>query len=296
MSVPDYFQPSTFSRSSPHVACSDTHQRTLTRSTNYLIDSQATIHISHTRAHFKNFSPASDTVRGIDHMNDMKVVGYGSIDFTGPDDITITLSNVAYVPESTRNLISVDMITHHSGLDVIFNDVECTLTDGTVIGRYKRGSLYEFVFPPQVDDAYTITPPSGSSTLNEQVPTTELPDSSILVNQYAICLYTSASCYLAFSLYIHCDWVRIPRDVTICQSRDYYLCCVSHCCSYTLTNVCYVSQLCCRHWPSRVGACSVFLRFNHVCQVCITHSPHGYLLVFTLCDLGIIHSYTSACS
>jgi hypothetical protein len=118
----------------------------------YTLDTGSTLHLSKNRDHFQDFVPVSTgSVNGIaDTALDIK--GYGSILFSGPDNTFITVSNVAYVPDATRNLISVKKIANISGFALSFADDVCTLNDGTIIGRYTEDTLYQFTFVPVVPD------------------------------------------------------------------------------------------------------------------------------------------------
>ena len=58
----------------------------------------------------------------------------------------ITVNNVAYVPDATKNLISVKVITGITGLRASFGPDDCILTDGTPIGIYNSPNLYEFIY------------------------------------------------------------------------------------------------------------------------------------------------------
>ena len=115
---------------------------------------KGTTHLSRNREHFQTFRPVSSgSVSGItDSALDIK--GYGSIQFSGPDNTFITVSNVAYVPSAPRNLISVAKVATVSGSVLSFAADTCTMSDGTIVGRYIEDDLYQFTFAPVVTSSH----------------------------------------------------------------------------------------------------------------------------------------------
>jgi hypothetical protein len=115
---------------------------------------KGTTHLSRNREHFQTFRPVSSgSVSGItDSALDIK--GYGSIQFSGPDNTFITVSKVAYVPSASRNLISVAKVATVSGSVLSFAADTCTMSDGTIVGRYIEDDLYQFTFAPVVTSSH----------------------------------------------------------------------------------------------------------------------------------------------
>ena len=84
------------------------------------------------------------TVFGISGDN-LQIMGRGTVIFNGHDGQRVSLSNVAYVSNTSRNLISIKAITRNT---VPFDDRYCYMQDGTITGEYFPNTLYQFIFSP----------------------------------------------------------------------------------------------------------------------------------------------------
>ena len=122
----------------------------------YTLDTGSTLHLTKNKEHLYNFSPSTGSINGISDGS-LKIHGYGSVEFQGPDGSVITVSNVAYVPKATRNLISVKNITKVTGLKAIFAESHCELSNGVRIGTYMDGSLYCFDYHPKTVAGVALT-------------------------------------------------------------------------------------------------------------------------------------------
>jgi len=79
-----------------------------------ILDSGANIYICNNRSWFKEFLPLKSAVGTASHESSLKITGGGTVDLLlhDPDEapFSLTLTNVAYAPESRCNLISVSRL------------------------------------------------------------------------------------------------------------------------------------------------------------------------------------------
>lgn len=103
----------------------------------WLVDSGATTHMSPRREWMVNYTPfpePREVQMGNDHSLD--AMGYGTIMVrmtqlpTGT--LEVELTNVWYVPELRKNLLSVPVITKHGG-QVLFKKEKCTILKGKTV-------------------------------------------------------------------------------------------------------------------------------------------------------------------
>ncbi len=134
-----------------HLAVPNEHQKasTFTRAVvcpiSASIGPSSTAHVCKDQAHFTSLGPGSGFFTGIGGVI-LPIRGFGSIMFQNDSNEYITVNNVAYVPDATKNLISVKVITGITGLRASFGPDDCILTDGTPIGIYNSPNLYEFIY------------------------------------------------------------------------------------------------------------------------------------------------------
>ena len=108
------------------------------------IGPSSTAHVCKDQAHFTSLGPSSGFFTGIGGVI-LPIRGFGSIMFQNDSNEYITVNNVAYVPDATKNLISVKVITGITGLRASFGPDDCILTD-TPIGIYNSPNLHEFIY------------------------------------------------------------------------------------------------------------------------------------------------------
>ena len=133
--------------------------------TSYSLDSGSTLHLSKNRDHFIDFLPCSNgQVSGISDGS-LAIHGYGSIQFGLANGELLTVRNVAYVPNAVRNLLSVKMICQSTASFMVFDKDIVKLSSGLAIGRYKAGSLYEFLYAPIVQSSVALAATSSNDVL-----------------------------------------------------------------------------------------------------------------------------------
>lgn len=118
-----------------------------TPSPSYILDSGATLHISNTRAHFVDSTPASGCITGIS-SNPLIVKGTDSIHFVHPvTSNALTVSEVCYVPDAIQNLISIKKASKSSSFTFYHEAVHyMSSTDNRVSKNVTacNPDLYEF--------------------------------------------------------------------------------------------------------------------------------------------------------
>lgn len=120
----------------------------VSNSDTYTLGSGSIINLTKNKEHLSNFVSSTGSITDI-AAGSLKIHGYGSVEFEGPGCSIITIHNVAYVPEATRNLISVQSITKVTGLDAIFDEYHCELSNGLKIGTSMDDLLCCFDFLPK---------------------------------------------------------------------------------------------------------------------------------------------------
>ncbi|TID30591.1 hypothetical protein CANINC_000822, partial [Pichia inconspicua] len=116
----------------------------------YTLDSGSTLHVSKNISHFLDYTPdpSGGNVSGISDGS-LNILGYGTVLFDN-NGSTIKVSNVAYVPQATRNLLSISSVSRSSGSRFTFDGDSCYLDDGTKIGEFMSDTLYQFLPVPRV--------------------------------------------------------------------------------------------------------------------------------------------------
>ena len=123
----------------------------------YTLDSGANLHMTKNFEHFSDYVSATsvETVSGIPG-DILQIMGTGTVIFNGHNGQRISVSNVAYVPNTSRNLISIRMITRNTDARFSFDDRYCYMQDGTIIGEYFPVTLYQFIFSPIIPANYSL--------------------------------------------------------------------------------------------------------------------------------------------
>ena len=115
----------------------------------YTLDTGSSLHVSNNLDHFVDYTP-SITTENVTGIADSKldILGYGTVAFVLADKRRLLIRNVAYIPDAVRNLISIHLVTRNTGIKFVFEDYSCYLGDGTMVGRFMSGTLYQFVPKP----------------------------------------------------------------------------------------------------------------------------------------------------
>jgi hypothetical protein len=115
--------------------------------TSWIIDSGATIHMSMFKHILSNFRMSAGRSVVVSNGNSIPIEGFGEIAFQIPDTNNkihnIKLTNVAYVPQLTVNLISVPAISKAFNANIIFNENSCILSKNNVnimLGKNENSS------------------------------------------------------------------------------------------------------------------------------------------------------------
>ncbi|ABN65869.2 RNA-directed DNA polymerase [Scheffersomyces stipitis CBS 6054] len=124
---------------------------TTSHSSEFIFDSGASIHICHDRSLFWTFQPESGSFVSCAGGVRLPVLGRGSIKFRSADE-TIVLQEVCYVPECTKNLISVHAAVRVSGSPLT------TKVDGIYHPRIGRFGVYRDDLGLSVLDMKPIPP------------------------------------------------------------------------------------------------------------------------------------------
>ena len=83
----------------------------------WVIDSNATNHITHSSLQFKNYNPCPSSGKIVIADGSLKtVVGVRDVQISP----TLTLRNVLHVPKLSTNLVSIQKLTKDVGCNVIF--------------------------------------------------------------------------------------------------------------------------------------------------------------------------------
>jgi len=99
-------------------------------------DTCATVHVTYDRAAFKTYSEVNDgqaVQMGNEHRS--QVVGIGNVDLNFTSGKTVTLTNVLYVPDMCRNLVSGDLLGK-PGIKSVYESGKLILTrNGVFVGK-----------------------------------------------------------------------------------------------------------------------------------------------------------------
>ncbi|TID31301.1 hypothetical protein CANINC_000106, partial [Pichia inconspicua] len=123
----------------------------------YTLDSGSTLHVCKNFEHLFEYSPlsAAGKISGISSST-LNILGYGKIIFDN-NGSTITVSNVAFVPQARRNLLSINSISKTSGSKFIFDNNACYLDTGVLIGKFMTNTLYQFLPIPRVSNHISLS-------------------------------------------------------------------------------------------------------------------------------------------
>lgn len=96
------------------------------------------LQLTKNKENFTAFTPISDgKLSGIGEGM-LSIKGYGAFHFDlGKNGQTLKISNDAYVPLGTRSLLSIQLITDKTKLDVVFRVQSCFLPNGMLLGRSR---------------------------------------------------------------------------------------------------------------------------------------------------------------
>ena len=124
----------------------------------WIADSGASFHMKHSADLLSDVRLGNDKVRGGDgHL--IEVVGYGTLTVVFPEDLTVKLLDVAYVPDLAFDLFSL-MAAHKQGVG--FTTEEKDLCIFLFNGRLRfegDGSSYSgFAYRIEPDDGYVPFP------------------------------------------------------------------------------------------------------------------------------------------
>ena len=114
------------------------------KSDEWYVDSGASNHLTGRREYFTTFEPMEPRKVYLGDSTFHEAVGKGSIDITIKKGCNITLNEVLYVPNMTKNLLSVASITKN-GFKLEFGRNDCVVTtqSGKAIARaVKENNLY----------------------------------------------------------------------------------------------------------------------------------------------------------
>jgi len=114
---------------------------------NWIIDSGASIHMCRNKSLFENLKASSSNFVRIANGAKIPILGYGNVTLklsTQPDNFTLKLSNVAYVPNLDINLISVRCLSKEYG-KVTFTDQACTIESQSISVQIGKVMSFQYI-------------------------------------------------------------------------------------------------------------------------------------------------------
>lgn len=113
------------------LSCINSNRKHSKRLSDFIVDSGASIHMSHDKSLFSTLKPNRGRIKIADGSY-IPILGYGNINLhikTSAGPLSLTLSDVGYVPDLHVNLISVNEL-NKAGYTLLFDNSSCKLKSG----------------------------------------------------------------------------------------------------------------------------------------------------------------------